>query len=290
MHRFNVSGVATDATRWIFLILAVMGLLGCAHTAPVPKNVRIALLSDTHVNRNGTNDDQHLYRGRFDKAIAMVNTSKVDLVLFTGDLTQDEKPQEIDDFLAQIKKLSPPVFYVPGNHDLGNKIIPGKGGTVTEARVAQFEKKLGPSFFAKTSGGVRVIGINSPIFGSGFAREKEMWSFLEQELSRPAGVPTIVFSHYPAFTKQAEEGGGDYWNMEPEPRKRLLALLKSGGVKTMLSGHLHRDLVNRWEGILFISTRPVSFGLPKGKQPQGWTLVTLPAQGEAQYELIEIRD
>src|SRR4051794_6933303 len=141
----------------------------------------------------------------------------------------------MDAFFAKIKKLTPPVFYVPGNHDVGNKIIPGKGGTVTEERVAQFEKKLGPSFFAKTAAGVRVIGINAPILGSGFAREKQMWSFLEKELAQPSQAPSIVFSHYPAFTKEADEGGGDYWNMEPAPRKHLLALLKSGGVKTMLS-------------------------------------------------------
>jgi 3',5'-cyclic AMP phosphodiesterase CpdA len=292
MVRFILKLAATALRRWTFClsVLATLGVLGCAHTAPAARPVRIALLSDTHVNRNGTSDDQHLYRGRFDKAIAMVNTSKVDLVLFTGDLTQDGKPEQIDDFLAQIKKISPPVFYVPGNHDVGNKIIPGKGGTVTENRVAQYEKALGPSFFSKTAAGVRIIGINSPMIGSGFSREQEMWTFLEKELAQPGRLPTIVFSHYPAFIKTADEGGGDYWNMEPEPRKRLLDLIKKAGVKTMLSGHLHRDLVNRWEGILFISTRPISFGLPKGKQAQGWTLVTLPPEGEAKYEMLEIRD
>ena len=220
----------------------------------------------------------------------MVNTSKVDLVLFTGDLTQDGKPEQADDFISEIKKLAAPVFYVPGNHDVGNKIIPGKGGTVTEARVKQFEQKLGPSFFVKIVAGVRIIGINSPILGSDLPSEKAMWVFLERELGRPSSMPTVIFSHYPAFLKQADEGGGDYWNMEPEPRKKLLGLLKQGGVKTMLSGHLHRDLVNRWEGILFISTRPIAFGLPKGKQPEGWTLVTLTPSGEAQYELFEIRE
>jgi hypothetical protein len=131
---------------------------------------------------------------------------------------------------------------------------------------------------------VRVIGVNSPIFGSGFDREKAMWNFLEKELASPGPLPTVVFMHYPPFVKQAEEGGGDYWNIEPEPRARLLALLRRGGVGTVLSGHLHRDLTNRLEGILFVTTRPVSFGLPAGKQPEGWTLVTLPAQGEAQVE------
>ncbi|MDB6034021.1 MAG: calcineurin-like phosphoesterase superfamily domain protein [Verrucomicrobiales bacterium] len=272
------------------LLAAISSLAGCAHTAPEPKTIRIALLSDSHVNNNGDTDGQNLFRPRFEKAIAMVNTSKVDLVVFTGDLTQDGKPDEFKDFQALRKQLNAPSFYVPGNHDVGNKVIPGKPGPgVTTNRVDNFEKAMGPSFFATTVAGVRLIGINSPMLGSGFERENEMWKFLEKELSKPETRPTIVFSHYPAFIKSADEGGGDYWNIEPEARKRLLDLLKKGNVKTMLSGHLHRDMVNRWDGIIFISTRPISFGLPKGKQPEGWTLVTLPPTGEAQYETFEIK-
>ncbi|HEY0455275.1 MAG TPA: metallophosphoesterase [Verrucomicrobiae bacterium] len=274
----------------VFLALGLTGFLtGCAHFPQEARPVRIALLSDPHVNRS-TNAEERLFRGRFDRAIAMVNTSKVDLVVITGDLTQDEKGDELEDFLAEIKKIKPPVLYVSGNHDLGNKIIPGKGGTVSKERVARFEEKLGPCFFSKTIAGVRVIGIASPIMGSGFQREKDMWNFLDKELAKPDGRPTIVISHYPVFIKSPDEPGGDYWDMEPEPRAHLLKLLRHAGVKTMLSGHLHRDLENRWEGILFISTRPISFGLPKGKQPQGWTLVTLNAKGEGQYELQEIKD
>src|SRR3954469_12172728 len=138
------------------LLLSVMGSwMGCAHTAPEPKTIRIALLSDSHVNNNGTKEGQHLYRDRFEKAIAMVNTSKVDLVVFTGDLTQDGKPDQFKDFLALRKQLNAPSFYVPGNHDVGNKVTPDKPGPgVTTNRVETFEKAMGPSFFATTAAGV----------------------------------------------------------------------------------------------------------------------------------------
>ena len=66
--------------------------------------------------------------------------------------------------------------------------------------------------------------------------------------------------------------------------RRLLELLKKGGVSTYLSGHLHRPLTNRMDGMLLVTTGPVSFGLPRGKQPEGWTLVIVPAQGEARTE------
>ncbi|HEY2952502.1 MAG TPA: metallophosphoesterase [Verrucomicrobiae bacterium] len=273
---------------FVFLVCA---LSACVYPPAQEKGVvaRIALVSDTHTTR-GTNNDQPKYRARLDRVMAAANAAQVDLVLIAGDLTENGSPEETSDFQNQIKGFKAPVLFVPGNHDVGNKLIPGKGGTVSADRVAAFEKTLGPSFHAQTRAGLRVIGVNSPIFGSGFEREMAMWDFLEKELARPAPVPTVVFMHYPPFVKQADESGGDYWNIEPEPRARLLSLLRRGGVRTVFSGHLHRDLTNRHAGILFVTTRPVSFGLPAGKQPEGWTLVTLPAEGEAQVEPQTIGD
>ena len=107
-----------------------------------------------------------------------------------------------------------------------------------------------------------------------------MWKFLEHELGRSARKPTILFMHYPLFLKDLNEPGGDYYNTEPEPRKRLYDLLQQGGVKIVLTGHLHRTLINRRDGILFLSTEPISFGIPRGKQAEGWTLVTVYANGD----------
>src|ERR1043165_4368332 len=251
---------------------------------------RIALVSDTHTTR-GTNEEQPRYRARLDKVMAAVNEAKVDLVLIAGDLTQDGKPEELADFKQQIGGFAAPVWFVPGNHDIGNKLIQGKGNEtgLTPFRVARFEMRMGPSFFARMRAGVRVIGLNSPIFGSRFPREDSMWRFLEKELRNPSRLPTVVFMHYPPFTKKPEEPS-EYWNIEPEPRQRLLKLLREGGVRTVLSGHLHRPLTNRNGGILFVTTGPVSFGLPAGKQPQGWTLVSVPEHGDAQAEFRAIKD
>ena len=244
---------------------------------------RIALVSDPHVNR-ATNGANATFKGHFEKAIAAVNSAKVDFVLIAGDLTQSGEPEEMGDFKKQIKKIRAPVWFVPGNHDVGHKFNSGKSeGTVTLERVALFEKELGPSFFARKNSSIRIIGVNSSIFGSGFECEKLQWKFLEKEFTKPSRAPTVLFMHYPPFLKTPDEPGGHYYNIEPEPRDRLLTLLKQAGVKTVLTGHLHRQLVNRNDEILFITTPPVSFGLPKGS-PEGWTLISLPVEGEAKWE------
>jgi 3',5'-cyclic AMP phosphodiesterase CpdA len=270
----------------IFFVLSAF--VFCVSTQAEPKILaRIALVSDPHVNR-ATNGANATFKAHFEKTIAAVNKSKVDFVLIAGDLTQSGAVDEMSDFKKQIKKFHAPVWFVPGNHDVGHKFNSGKSeGTVTPERVELYEKKLGASFFMQKKSGVRVIGINSSLLGSGFERENAQWKFLEKEFAKPIRTPTILFMHYPPFLKTTDEPGGHYYNIEPEPRRRLLALLKQGGVKTVLTGHLHRQLINRNEGILFLTTPPVSFGLPKGS-PEGWTLISLQVEGEAKWEFQNI--
>jgi predicted phosphodiesterase len=271
------------ATVAILLLSVIEFARAGAASTPEPKVLaRVALLSDPHVNR-ATNGMDATFRPHFEKAIAQVNAAKVDLVLIAGDLTQDGKPEECADFKMFVKQFRAPVFFVPGNHDVGHKFNSGHtNGTITTERVAAWERTFGPSWFAKKRAGVRVLGINSSLLGSGFEREKAMWKFLEGELAGPGSRPTILFMHYPLFLKNPDEPGGEYFNTEPAPRARLLHLLEQGGVKIVLTGHTHRSVVNRRDGILFLTTPPISFGLPRGKQPEGWTLVTIFKNGEAQ--------
>jgi 3',5'-cyclic AMP phosphodiesterase CpdA len=257
--------------------------------APEEGPVQLALVSDTHTTR-GTQQDEPLYKGRLDRVMTAVNAAGVDAVLIAGDLTQSGKPEEMADFQAQVRGFRAPVWVVAGNHDVGGKRIPGKEGGVTAARVTAFEQVFGPSFFARQCRGVRVVGVNASLFGSALPREAEQWAFLDRELAMPAAIPTLLFMHYPPFVEQPDEPGGGYWNIEPGPRTRLLALMARGGVRALLSGHLHRPLQRRRDRVLYVTTPPVSFGLPRGKQAQGWTLITITGAGELQAEFREITD
>lgn len=251
--------------------------------------MRIALLSDTHTNR-GDKGDQPLYRPRFKAVIQAVNAARPDLILHAGDVTEGGRTEEFDDFLAQSAALSAPVRHVPGNHDVGAKRHP-KGDSkqaVTVERVRAYEKRLGPSWWAEERNGFRFVAVNAPLFGSGLAAEAEQWAFLEKQCAGPAPTaPLVLLSHYPLFLERPEEAGDPYWNVEPEPRARLLGLLARpgvGAVRAVLSGHLHRPLDRAWRGVRLYTTPPVSFGLPRGKQPQGWTLVTLSPPGDVTAE------
>ncbi len=273
--------------RCFWLLLALV-LLGCR--TPQRNNhdngIRVALVSDTHTAPESKRGQ--LFAAHLKEVIAQVNAAKMDVVIIAGDLTEGGKGEQIRAFRKEINDFRPPVLFVAGNHDVGAKVFEKGPAAVTPQRIEAFEKQLGPAFFSKTYGGLRIIGVTGSLFGSGLPREEEMWTFLEHELANPSSVPTILFCHYPPFIKTYDEPGGIYWNIEPTPRKRLLALLKSGGVKAMLTGHLHRPAVNRHEEILYLSGIPVSFGLPGGKQSPGWTSVTIFPNKEPRFEFKEL--
>lgn len=278
------------------MLFASSVLLAQLHAAAQDRAVgdkpllRIALVSDTHTNRHDSDPDQGRYKGRLDQTIAQVNAARVDIVLIAGDLTQGGLREEEDDFASQIKGFIAPVRYVAGNHDVGDKHLDSKPGAgVTSARCAQFEKRLGANFWTAEFGAgphVRVIGLNSSTLGSGLPEEIAQWTFLERELGRTAAPPTLLLTHYPLYLKTPEEPGGDYWNVEPAPRARLLGLIQrpESRVIGVLSGHLHRPNDVHFGTVRMVTTPPVSFGLPPGKQPEGWTLVTVTAKGEVETE------
>jgi 3',5'-cyclic AMP phosphodiesterase CpdA len=245
---------------------------------------RIAFLSDTHVNLR-TNEAGQAYNKRLDRAIAEVNAAHVDLVLIAGDLTDGGTREQMELFKRKAKQLKAPVLLVPGNHDVG---IVGNGTvktSITPEKVRLYGKVIGPNWFVSEKSGLRVVGIDSCLFGSGFKEEAEQWKFLEKALAKPHAKPTLLLEHYPLFVKSVDEPRVSTWNVQPEPRQRLLALVEQGGVRAVLSGHLHYPIINRLKGILFLGNTTTAFGLPRGVQPEGWMLLSVPREGEIQFEL-----
>ncbi len=265
---------------WVVLV-TVFG--GWAASAADDIVARIGFLSDTHVNLR-TNEPGIDYNRRFDQAITEVNAAKVDLVLIAGDLTDGGTREQMELFKQKAKRFKAPVLFVAGNHDVGMVGVGDVKTSITPQRVKKFAQMLGPNWYASEKAGVRVIGINSCLFGSGFEEEREQWEFLQKELARPSSKPTFVLEHYPLFIKAVDEPRRGTWNVEPELRARLLALVKQGGVRAVLSGHLHYPITNRVDSILFLGNATTAFGLPRDKQPEGWMLLSVPREGEVRFD------
>jgi 3',5'-cyclic AMP phosphodiesterase CpdA len=265
------------------LAVLMVAVVGWADSKPDGIVARIAFVSDTHLNLR-TNESGIAYNRQFDQAMAAINAAKVDLVLIAGDLTDGGTREQMALFKRKVKQLKAPVLFVAGNHDVGMVGNDTVKTSITSAKVQLFSKELGPNWFACEKAGVRVVGLNSCLLGSGLKEEEEQWQFLEKELAKPHAKPTLLLEHYPLFIKEVDEPRMGTRNVPPEPRKRLLALVEQGGVRTVLSGHLHYPITNRLDGILFLGNTTTAFGLPRGVTPEGWMLLSVPREGEVQVE------
>ncbi len=271
------------------LSLLVSGIAMATFMLPVhpkPRPIRIALVSDTHISHNES-ETQAGYRKHLAIVIAQVNAAKPDLILLGGDLTDDGEAESFESFLQVREGFRAPVRWVPGNHDCGGKLSAGAAGAVTEASLAKYEDAMGRSFGAETLRGVRLVRINGSLLGSGLKAEARQWAMLEREAAKPCAEPRVVLLHYPMFLEKPSETEGGYWTVDPAPRARLIALVTRMRARAVFSGHLHRRLYTSLDGAPCITAPATSFGLPAGKEPPAWMLVTI-ADGQVQVEWKQI--
>lgn len=262
----------------IRVLCAVVLVGGVSH--PALADLRLAIVSDPHCWPRQT-----VYYQNFEDIIANVNQAQVDYVLMPGDLTQNGALDQYELFRTQVAEFSAPVLTVAGNHDVGAKISPVGSSGLSDERLDRYESEIGPLFYSEAiAPSVRVVGATSSLMGSEFTRESTQWTFLEENLA-PASPEEIVIllMHYPAFLDDVDEEAL-YSNLDPGPRAQLLQLLDENDTEYMITGHLHRPLLNVWNDVTFLSAPAVSFGVPDSV-PEGWTLFTLHDDGSYTEEI-----
>ena len=80
----------------------------------IPESYTIAHITDTHI---GTTRHPRESIAIISDIIDATNTSEADLVLITGDLTEDGTPEQFQHFLEVMDRCQMPTFVIAGNHD-----------------------------------------------------------------------------------------------------------------------------------------------------------------------------
>ncbi len=182
----------------------------------------IVQVSDAHVGE-GTS------RGVFQDVIDAIEAldPPADLVVFTGDGADKGLPDERADFIAQLARLSAPVFIVTGNHDFDNW---GLFGHLLD---------VGPELDIDARyGGLRLVGLSSgqdmdsdhdeTTFESDGPDESQL-AWLESTLD---DTPTAVFLHHPIYN-------GIDATIGPQSRDRLKRDVTRPNMLAVLAGHTH---------------------------------------------------
>jgi 3',5'-cyclic AMP phosphodiesterase CpdA len=165
------------------------------------------------------------------RVIVELNELEPDLVVCTGDLTNEGYRQEFKNVVAYLDRIAAPVRTIPGNHDARN------------VGYVHFEELLGPRHWVHDVRGVRVVGVDSsePDLNEGqIGRERYEW--IRESFAAAADLKVLALHHHllpvPGTGRERSTvmDAGD-----------LLELLVDIGVQVVLSGHKHVPYVWRLE-------------------------------------------
>lgn len=194
----------------------------------------IAHISDTHIALDIPDAERRL--GEFERTIADINTldPQPDVVVHTGDIVHNGRPDEYAHAADILAKARSPVYVLPGNKD-----------DRTNLRTAfSRDGYLAPGSdfidYVIEDHSVRLIALDTLLTTSNkgdFSRERieNLVRWIEAEATKPIAV----FLHHPPFPVPVGPVPINF--IDPEIMNELgTALQRSGRVAGVFSGHVHR--------------------------------------------------
>jgi 3',5'-cyclic AMP phosphodiesterase CpdA len=211
---------------------------------------RLTQISDTHLARRLAK-----LTDNFDRIRDYIDTTRPDLVVNSGDLAFDAPTAPNDLAFAKSLHDALPVAcrYLPGNHDIGDnptELGPASSQLVNEKDRQTFIAAFGEDRWRFDAAGWCFIGLNSLVMNSGLASEAEQFDWLASELAGAKAQPVALFLHKPLFLNTSEEPeleASAIRYVPPQPRRRLVELLRTVDLRLIASGHVHqrRDFTYR---------------------------------------------
>lgn len=194
-----------------------------------------------------------------------------DLLLLTGDLSQDETPQSYEQLQGWITPLNIPTYWIPGNHDVVS---------VMASRLSV------PPLSAQKSiqqGGWHLVLLNSAVPGrveGELATDTLTW--LEQQLQKWELPTLVVLHHHPVPIGSAWM---DAIGLQ-QPEAFLERIDRFPQVKLVLFGHIHQEFATQRNGVWYLGSpstcvqfSPHCDRMKIDDQPAGFRLLSLEAEG-----------
>jgi 3',5'-cyclic-AMP phosphodiesterase len=198
--------------------------------------VTIAHISDPHVG------SPMFVPNLMNRVIVELNEMEPDVVVCTGDLTNEGYRQEFKNWLAYRERIQAPVHTIPGNHDARN------------VGYLHFEELVGERYWTADVRGVRIVGVDSsePDINEGqIGRHRYDW--IRDQFAQPADLKIFALHHHlipvPGTGRERSvvNDAGD-----------LLEVLINSGVNIVLSGHKHVPYVWRLENMYLCNAGTVA--------------------------------
>ncbi len=196
--------------------------------------MRIIQITDTHLSRGKPH-----FADNWPPLAQWIAAERPDLVIHTGDVTVDGAG--VEDDLAHaaglLGGLGVRCLSVPGNHDVGDAAHPRQ--PVNRERLARWQAHFGPDRWVEDIADWRLIGLDAMLLGGGEPEEAAQDAWLDRVMAEANGRPVAWFLHKPLYLDRPDEADAGL-SVKPQPRARLLALVRHYRVRLVASGHLHK--------------------------------------------------
>jgi len=201
----------------------------------------VAQITDIHIGFDKGNPDEHnMLRLRAVVDHLVNGPNRPDLLLLSGDLTEDGTPEDYARLVAALAPCPFPIWPMTGNHDDRQALLNAFPHTP--------HSPDGFVHYVLDHGALRLILLDTlepGRHGGGFCEVRASW--LAARLAEAPDRPTLVALHHPPFT------AGIPW-MDTDPREPWVARLAASlaghpQVKGLVCGHLHRTILSHWEDL-----------------------------------------
>jgi len=202
----------------------------------------IAQMSDPHL----VPEDVRLFgrldtAGYLERAVAHLNALAPDVVLITGDLTNDGDEGVYAAFAAIVGRLRAPFFVLTGNHD---------DRELTRDRFAEggYLPESGPLCYAIDNFAVRLIALDTAVAGKPWGRlGPDQLAWLDAKLREVPDRSALVALHHPPF----RAGIGHLDRSMLRDADALAAVIgRHPQVERVICGHVHRSIQRRFAGTM----------------------------------------
>ena len=216
--------------------------------------MRVIQISDTHLSPGKTH-----FLDNWPPLARWIAAQQPDLVIHTGDVTVDGAGVEEDlrHAAGLMRELGVPFRAVPGNHDVGD--AGHRHQPVDAERLLRWRTHFGADRWVEDAENWRLIGFDAMLLGSGEPEEVVQNDWLRTVMSNAADRHIAWFLHRPLFLESPDEADTGYWPVKPQPRSRLIELVRHYSVGLVASGHLHRARDFRRTGTRYIWAPASSF-------------------------------
>ncbi|HCF27737.1 MAG TPA: 3',5'-cyclic-AMP phosphodiesterase [Cyanobacteria bacterium UBA11049] len=235
----------------------------------------VAQITDTHLF--ATDEQQMLGLTTYDSFQAIVThlrqlQPKPDILLLTGDLSQDETNESYQRVKEIISPLEIPTYWIPGNHD--------------DLTLMQQVLNQSPIFVDKsfTVGEWHFLLLSSWVPGQVYGKlSGASLEWLEQQLQLIGDKPTLISLHHPPCAIASD--WMDRIKLQ-NPEEFFAIIDRYPQVKLVLFGHIHQAFEARRYGVRYLGSpstcvqfKPESVEFALDSIQPGFRLLTLNSDG-----------